>query len=461
MTIDLETKSTSPTISSQGILDMKQFIFSPAACRAIDLVEEGKKNIFITGKAGTGKSTLLEHLRLNSKRKMVVLAPTGVAAINVNGDTIHSFFGLKPGFELDEAREKKIPEKKAKRFQSLKTILIDEISMVRADLLDAVDVFLKKARDNFEPFGGAQMVFFGDLYQLPPVITSRDRDKFLSEYDSPYFFDAKVFQGAHDLLSEKFHMEFIELDEIYRQTDLDFIDILNAVRNNSVTDDHLSVLNNRHDGSFIPPEAEKYIHLVTTNADAAAINDSKLADLEGSEITFHARTDGKIERNLQPNDTEVTLRVGAQIMFIYNDPERRWVNGTIGKIVDICRGFNEELDEMEDYVIVEKADGTRVDVHPYTWEISRYVFRKGTFEREQIGSFTQIPLKLAWAITIHKSQGKTFEKVIIDLGRGSFAHGQTYVALSRCTTLEGIVLRRPFRRSDVIMDRRVEGFGRD
>ncbi|MCF7812552.1 AAA family ATPase [Candidatus Gracilibacteria bacterium] len=439
---------------------MKQFLFSAAACRAIDLVEEGKQNVFITGKAGTGKSTLLEHLRLHSKRKMVVLAPTGVAAINVNGDTIHSFFGLKPGFELDEAREKRVNEKKAKRYQSLKTILIDEISMVRADLLDAIDIFLKKVRDNFEPFGGVQMVFFGDLYQLPPVMTSADKDKFLSEYDSPYFFDAKVFQGAHDLLSEKFHLEFIELDEIYRQTDMDFIDVLNSVRNNCVTDDHLSMLNARHDGDFIPSEDDNYIHLVTTNADASAINTHKLRQLESREVTFHSTTTGKIARNLRPNEEEITLCVGAQIMFIYNDPERRWVNGTIGKVVDICEGYNEEIEEDETFLIIEKTDGARVEVRPYKWEISRYVFDGGEFKREQIGSFTQIPLKLAWAITIHKSQGKTFEKVIIDLGRGSFAHGQTYVALSRCTSLEGIVLRRPFRRSDVIMDRRVEGFGR-
>lgn len=440
---------------------MKALIFSPQACRAIHLVEEGKKNVFITGKAGTGKSTLLEHLRLNSKRKMVVLAPTGVAAINVNGDTIHSFFGLKPGFELDEAREKRVNEKKAKKYLSLKTILIDEISMVRADLLDAIDIFLRKVRENNNPFGGVQMVFFGDLYQLPPVMTAADRDKFLSEYDSPYFFDAKVFQGANDLWSDIFDLECIELDEIYRQTDLDFIEVLNSVRNNCVTDDHLCALNARHKGDFVPSEDEKYIHLVTTNADAATINDSKLAKLKEPQITFHSTITGKIARNLRPNDEEVTVKVGAQIMFIYNDPERKWVNGTIGRVVNIAEGYNEELEAIESYLIVEKTDGDRVEVRPYTWEISRYVFDSGEFKREQIGSFTQIPLRLAWAITIHKSQGKTFEKVIIDLGtRGSFAHGQTYVALSRCTTLEGIVLRRPFRRSDVIMDKRVEGFGR-
>ncbi len=438
---------------------MKELIFSPQACRAINLVQDTTKNVYITGKAGTGKSTLLEHLRLNSKKKMVVLAPTGVAAINVNGDTIHSFFGLKPGFELDEAREKRVNEKKAKRYQSLKTILIDEISMVRADLLDAIDVFLRKVRKDNNPFGGVQMVFFGDLYQLPPVMTYADKEKFLSEYDSPYFFSAKAFQGANDLLSDSFHMESVELDKIYRQTDMDFIDVLNSVRNNCMTDDHLAMLNDRHDGDFIPCDKDKFIHLVTTNADAATINTAKLSQLKGSSTTFISNTKGKIARNLRPNDEEVTVKVGAQIMFIYNDPERKWVNGTIGRVVNVCEDYNEETDKMETFLIVEKDDGKRVEVRPYTWEISRYVFDKGAFKREQIGSFTQIPLKLAWAITIHKSQGKTFEKVIIDLGNGSFAHGQTYVALSRCTSLEGIVLRRPFRRSDIIMDERVEMFG--
>jgi len=447
-------------IRNLGYVSMKELIFPPEACRALNLVQDTEKNVFITGKAGTGKSTLLEHLRLHSKRRMVVLAPTGVAAVNVNGDTIHSFFGLKPGFELDEVREKRINEKKAKRFKSLKTILIDEISMVRADLLDAIDVFLRKARDDNNPFGGVQMVFFGDLYQLPPVMTWRDKEKFLSEYDSPYFFDAKVFQGANDLLSEAFHLEHIQLDKIYRQTDDNFIDMLNGVRNNCMTDDHLEMLNKRHDADFIPDKDDKFIHLMTTNADAATINAVELAKLKGNMTTFVATNSGKIAKNLRPNDEEVTVKVGAQVMFIYNDPERKWVNGTIGRVVNICEDYNEETDKMETFLIVEKTDGAQVEVRPHKWEISRYVFASGNFKREQIGSFTQIPLKLAWAITIHKSQGKTFEKVIIDLGSGSFAHGQTYVALSRCTSLEGIVLRRPFRKSDIIMDERIEVFGR-
>jgi len=311
----------------------------------------------------------------------------------------------------------------------------------------------------FSPFGGVQMVFFGDLYQLPPVMTWRDKEKFLSEYESPYFFDAKVFQGANDLLSDSFHLEHVQLDKIYRQTDDNFIEILNGVRNNCLTDNHLETLNTRHDADFIPDKEDKFIHLMTTNADAATINAVELAKLKGSMTTFVAANSGKIAKNLRPNDEEVTVKVDAQVMFIYNDPERKWVNGTIGRVVNICEDYNEETDKMETFLIVEKTDGARVEVRPHKWEISRYVFDSGNFKREQIGSFTQIPLKLAWAITIHKSQGKTFEKVIIDLGSGSFAHGQTYVALSRCTSLEGLILRRPFRKSDIIMDERVEGFG--
>ncbi|MCK5461064.1 AAA family ATPase [Candidatus Gracilibacteria bacterium] len=436
-------------------------VFSDQALRAIDLVENTMRNVFITGKAGTGKSTLLEYLRKNATKRMVVLAPTGVAAINVKGDTLHSFFGLKPGFELEEAREKKVSEKKAKKYQSLKTILIDEISMVRADLLDAVDTFLRKVRENNNPFGGVQMIFFGDLYQLPPVVTNADKDKFYSEYSSPYFFEADVFRGARDLLSDKFELEFIELDKIYRQSDEDFIDVLNAVRNNEVKDNHLSQLNARHDSDFVPDWEENYIHLMTTNADAFRINEAALSKLDTMKATFNAKLTGKVARNLRPNDESVTVKIGAQIMFIYNHPERLWVNGTIGKVVNICDDYNEDTEEVETFLVVETVDKKQVEVRFHTWEISRYVFKDGNFEREQLGAFKQIPLKLAWAITIHKSQGKTFEKVVIDLGRGSFAHGQTYTALSRCTSLEGIVLKRAFRRSDIIMDRRVEKFGKN
>jgi len=438
---------------------MKEIQFSDEAKQAIDLIQNSSANVFVTGKAGTGKSTLLEYVRNNANSKTIVLAPTGVAAINIDGETIHSFFGLKPGFELDEAKESRIHEKKAKKYKSIHTIMIDEISMVRADLLDAVDVFLRRVRGNSSPFGGVQMVFFGDLYQLPPVMTRNDRDQFYSQYKSPYFFNANVFNGALDLFSDFFEMRTVELNHVYRQTNTDFINLLNSVRNNTLANCDLEVLNSCCDPHFVPQDSDNYIHLVTTNADAARINTVKLANLADTEHIFTSSSSGKITRSLYPNDEEITLKVGAQVMFIYNDPERKWVNGTIGKIVGIKEEYDEELDIIKRIVLVERNDGKIVEVEPYTWEISKYVFESGVFTRKQIGSFTQIPLKLAWAITIHKSQGKTFEKVIIDLGRGSFAHGQSYVALSRCTSMEGLVLRRPFRYSDIILDRHIEEFG--
>ena len=427
--------------------------FTPKAQHAIDLIRNTNQNIFVTGKAGTGKSTLLQYIRQTAKNKIIVVAPTGIAAINVNGDTIHSFFGLKPGFEKDEAQKMHIDEKKAKKFKRIKTIAIDEISMVRADILDAIDIVLRRARKESAPFGGVQMIFFGDLYQLPPVVTFAEREKFFSEYKSPYFFDAHLFGGQDDFFSSGFTLTTIELNEIYRQNDTAFIDVLNAVRNNTLNQGHLTVLNSRHAPDFLPQEEDNYIYLVTTNAAAATINTAKLDQLDSKNITFDASITGKIGKNLYPNDEQITLCVGAQVMFIQNDSQRRWVNGTIGTIIAIteCDGSYA--------VSVEKVDGKVVEVGMYTWEISRYIMNGSNFEREMIGSYTQIPLKLAWAITIHKSQGKTFDNVIIDLGRGSFAHGQTYVALSRCTTLEGIVLKQKMTLRSVIMDVRVRNFG--
>lgn len=423
--------------------------FSAEAQEAIRKVQDTQSNVFITGKAGTGKSTLLEYIRDNTSKKTILLAPTGISAININGDTIHSFFTLKPGFEKAEAEKMRLDEKKQKKFQKIETIAIDEISMVRADLLDAIDIVLRRARKTEQPFGGVQMVFFGDLYQLPPVVTPHERDKFFSEYTVPYFFGAEALRDKNDLFGTKFEMDIIELKEIYRQTDCTFIDMLNAVRDNSVNHKDLELLNTRFDPNFVPEDHEKYIYLMTTNASARAVNEKRLEKLDAPEKNFLSGQTGDIARNLYPNDEQITLKVGAQIMFILNDPERRWVNGTIGTIVDIKR----------DTVFVEKTDNTVVKVHAHTWEISRYLFEDGKFEREIMGTFTQIPLKLAWAITIHKSQGKTFEKVIIDLGRGSFAHGQTYVALSRCTSLEGLVLKKRMCKSSIIMDERVKLFG--
>jgi len=334
---------------------MKEIQFSDEAKRAIDLIQNSSANVFVTGKAGTGKSTLLEYVRNNSNSKTIVLAPTGIAAINIDGETIHSFFGLKPGFELDEAKEARINEKKIKKYKTIHTIMIDEISMVRADLLDAIDVFLRRVRKNSNPFGGVQMVFFGDLYQLPPVITQNDREQFYSQYKAPYFFNANVFNRALDLFSEFFEMRTIELNHVYRQTNTDFIDLLNSVRNNTLANCDLEALNSCCDPHFVPQDSDSYIHLVTTNADAARINTLRLANLAEAEHIFTSSSSGKITRSLYPNDEKITLKVGAQVMFVYNDPERKWVNGTIGKIVGIKEEYNEELDMMKRIVLVEKV----------------------------------------------------------------------------------------------------------
>jgi len=418
--------------------------FSQLANRALKLMEKSERNILLTGKAGTGKSTLLEHFKENTKKKCAILAPTGVAALNVNGETIHSFFGLKPGFELDEVIEK-FHTKRKSFFQNLEMIIIDEISMVRADVLDAIDIFLKKARDSFAPFGDVQMVFIGDLCQLPPVITKYDKDAFYERYSTPFFFGANAFTEGH------FDMEFIELDEIYRQNDERFISILNDIRDKSISNEALQKLNARVDPNF--EEDEDFIHLMTTNANAKKLNEIRLNELNEEEVFFDAEIVGEVEKNQFPTDEELKLKVGAQVMFVNNCSTRQWVNGTIGKITDI--------DIMSDVLTVELTDGSSVEVSPNTWDISKYVFENNKFERKMIGSFTQIPLKLAWAITIHKSQGKTFEKTVIDLGYGSFAHGQTYVALSRCTSLEGIVLKKPVRHSDIKSDRQVQQFLRN
>jgi len=325
-------------------------------------------------------------------------------------------------------------------------------------VLDAMDIVLRRARGNNEPFGGIQMVFFGDLYQLPPVITNDDREQFFTEYPSPYFFAAEVFRGQKNIFDVAFELLIIELNTVYRQKERNFIDVLNAVRENRVEDKHLQLLNSRVNRNFIPPADEKYIYLVTTNAEAKRINEIEMKKLGQEELHFSAEQEGKVPKSLYPNDEQITLSEGAQVMFICNDRDRRWVNGTLGRIKEISLEYDYELDREEYVIRVEKENKEVVEVKRHVWEISKYVFKSGQFEREQIGKYEQVPLRLAWAITVHKSQGKTFEKVIIDFGRGTFAHGQSYVALSRCTTLEGMVLKRPISRSTIIMDQQVSDF---
>jgi len=414
---------------------------------ALDVMENTQKNVFITGRAGTGKSTLLDYFRTHTKKKAVVLAPTGVAAVNVRGQTIHSFFKFKPDVTLQSIKlRKKKEDVKKNIYQKLDTIVIDEVSMVRADLLDCVDKFMRvNGRDATKTFGGTQMIFIGDLYQLPPVVTSQEKEIFRSHYHTPYFFSARVF--------ENFDMEFIELEKIYRQQDEHFINLLNAIRNNSVNDKDLAALNQRYDPEFEPSLDDFYVYLTPLNAQAEAINEKQLAQHKAKLHTFRGITRGEFGREYLPTAIDLQVKSGAQIMMLNNDSSNRWINGTIGKIETI-----EEDEAGEPVIVAELDNGRSVDIYPYTWEIFKFYLEEGQLKSEVIGSFTQFPLMLAWAVTIHKSQGKTFERVIIDLGRGTFAHGQLYVALSRCTTLNGMVLKKPVHKKHVWMDYHVVNY---
>lgn len=416
---------------------------------ALDLLEKSNAHLFLTGKAGTGKSTLLQLFRNTTRKKVAVLAPTGVAALNVQGQTIHSFFGFPPRIVTPGEASRKVSRKDLLRiYKNLEVLVIDEISMVRADLLDGMDKFLRVNRENFQPFGGVQVVFFGDLFQLPPVVTRDpvEASYFNDYYESPYFFSAKIFQDPD------FQLETLELRKVYRQESRHFLRLLEAVRVNEVDFDDLEDLNERYLPAF--SETEGYITLCARNVTADKINQRELSLLNTPEHEFIAEVKGQFDPGLYPTEFGLRLRKGAQVMFVRNDvEERKFVNGTIGKITHLS----------QDTIIVETEEQNgkkrRIEVAKSEWEIIRYKGgATGGLETEVVGSFSQYPLRLAWAITIHKSQGKTFDKVLIDLGGGAFEHGQLYVALSRCRTLEGVVLRHRIRPQDVITDERVVEF---
>jgi len=416
--------------------------------KALDAMEHGTQCVFVTGRAGTGKSTLLEYFREHTKKKIVVLAPTGVAALNVRGQTIHSFFKFRPG--VTPATVKRRGDKEQKNiFQELHAIVIDEISMVRADLLDCVDRALRLERGRkSEPFGGVQMIFIGDLFQLPPVVSSEEEEMFRDHYDSPYFFSAAALQESD--------FETVELQKIYRQKDADFIRILNAVRDNSVGIKELDELNKRYVPGYQHKADKLSIYLAPTNYKVQEINEVELRRLAGKEFTYKAKADGDFERNQFPTEEKLRLKIGAQVMLLNNDVRARWVNGSIGKIVGQRKDMNGDI------LVVELSSGETVEVEPFQWQIFHYfVNESGQISPEPVGAFKQYPLKLAWAVTIHKSQGKTFDRVVLDIDRGTFAHGQTYVALSRCTSLKGITLTKRIEKHHIIMDRRVTDFMRD
>lgn len=400
-------------------------------------LENTSNNFYVTGRAGTGKTSLLKYFRLNTKKNVVVLAPTGIAAINSYGQTAHSFFQLPPTF-LQESHIEKIPWKR-NLFSKIDTLVIDEVSMVRADLMDAVDKALRiNTGRKYQAFGGVQIVLIGDLYQLPPVVTKDLEDVFEKVYETPYFFSANVFKQNGVL----FHGR--NLKEIHRQQDITFQSLLNKMRRNLLNESDLDLLNQR----CLPESLESIkdcITLVPTNYAASVLNEARLAELNSKELVYTAMIEGDFDESSYPTAEMLKLKVGAQVLMIKNDDKGRWVNGNIGEVV-----------YLGDDGIKVCINGATHDVLPVEWEKIRYALdNAGQIVEEVTGRFVQYPIKLAWAITIHKSQGLTFEKVIVDLDAGTFAHGQLYVAMSRCRTLEGLFLKRPVTCLDGICDGRL------
>ncbi len=399
--------------------------------------------VFITGRAGTGKSTLLRHFR-DTHPAVPVLAPTGVAALNVEGETIHRFFRFSPGITPRAARRKGTKAYEDNPlYKKLDTIIVDEISMVRADLFDCMDGFLRGARRDKRPFGGVRIIAIGDMYQLPPVVTSQDREGFFSAYESAYFFSSGAF---HDIREEA-TVSYIELDTVFRQTDEMFVGLLNGIRNRTINRQDLDKINLR---VSYPVEDDETIILTTTNAASEEINQKRLRGLMTDEKIYIGRMKGSFSKFEVPTDTHLRLKIGARVMCMINDVSGRYVNGSLG----VVRGFGDV------FVTVELDSGDIVDVVEHDWTVYRstYDANEGHLDQEKLGSYTQIPLRLAWAVTIHKSQGKTFDSVIIDLGHGAFAAGQVYVALSRCRRLEGVTLIKPVTVSQIHLDPKIGEF---
>ena len=420
---------------------------------ALQFIDKTDRNLFITGKAGTGKTTFLHKVKAESLKRMVIVAPTGVAAINAKGVTIHSFFQMPFGPILPNQiantsnQQRKFSKSKIDIIKSLDLVIIDEISMVRADLLDGIDQVLRRYKNKHKVFGGVQILMIGDLQQLAPVVKPNEWSLLQQYYNTVYFFSAKSYEEAN--------VVSIELQHIYRQKNENFIQILNEIRNDNLSESSTKILNERYNPTFSPSKEDGYITLTTHNRRASLINDSELNKLPIKSCFFTAEVSGKFNENAFPNDEKLELKVGSQVMFLKNDssPEKRYYNGKIGVITHISREIvrvqcKNEVDE----IITERE----------TWDTVNYSINEETKELKEdiVGTFSQIPLRLAWAITIHKSQGLTFEKAIID-AEASFAHGQTYVALSRCTSLEGLVLKTPITSSAIINDNTVRVFNKE
>ena len=410
---------------------------------AYDYMREGEGHLFVTGRAGTGKSTLLTALREMIPEELAVLAPTGLAAVNVGGQTIHSFFGFPPRLiRPDDIRR----SRNGKVMRRLKFLIIDEVSMVRSDIMWAIDQSLRVNRGRpREPFGGVRLAMFGDLHQLPPVIDEGEVAEYLdTAHGGPFFFSISA-------LREGTGTALVELSQVFRQKDEALIDVLNRVREGEVDEEDLQALNERVHPIRTLAEGNDYVILTPTNAAASRINQAYLGALSGTAYEYKAATTGDYNTASQPTDEALVLKVGAKVMLLRNDPDRRWVNGTIARI--------SRLDEKRVWVDV---DGEEHEIEQASWESRRYAFdtAEAKIVETVAGTFRQFPLRAAWALTIHKSQGLTLDKVYIDLGRGTFAHGQAYVALSRCRTLEGLALARPLKPSDILFDPAAMGYRR-
>jgi ATP-dependent exoDNAse (exonuclease V) alpha subunit len=416
-------------------------IITPDLEESLSLFEHTSINLFITGKAGTGKSTLIRLLRERSKKKIVVLAPTGLAALNVGGQTVHSFFGFPPKLITIQSVYK---SRKEYLYKNIDTLIIDEASMLRADMLDGIDAFLRlNGKHKDLPFGGIQIILVGDLFQLPPIVSPQEKETYFSYYDSPYFFSSKVFASAG--------FKTIELTHIFRQKDDNFIYLLNKIRNAEASYDDMRPLNMQVVSESLMPYP-KPVTLATTNRIVNNINMTELALIDKPVFRYEAVIEGDFPTNEGglPVEIELTLKVDARVLFLKNDPDKKWVNGSLGTIT--------KLENDKIHVLLDT--GKLVEVLPDYWTNIVYMFNRQTnqIEEKVLGRLIQYPLRLAWAITIHKSQGMTFSKVHLDFSQSPFTHGQTYVAISRSQTIEGITLTREIYPEDILLDPKIVAF---